>query len=74
LFTIGLSIFQVEGAVAEGLVAMGTGEAGRMPFLVQGVQTVRSDRLGALGTSGSNVTLEAALAVFLAILFHKATF
>ena len=89
LLTIRQTLFQVEGRVAERLLAVRADEARRMPLLLERVQTVlsffslssgrqisrtyRNDRFGALGASGSNMAFEATLAVFSSAFLNKST-
>ena len=89
LLTVRQTLFQVEGRVAEWLLAVRADETRRMPLLLERVQTVLNffplssgrqisrtygnDRFGALGASGSNMAFEATLAVFSSAFLNKST-
>lgn len=69
--TVGLPIFHMEKAVAKGLLAGCTDEAGGMPRLSQGMHHFPHDFGVALGTDWGKELLITPLAVNVVLLFHK---
>lgn len=73
-FAVRKSLFKIESSISKGSLTVSTGKAMRMPFLLEGIETIRDDGCIALGTSRSYMLFKARLTVFLSSFFNESTF